>query len=135
MPGLMWDQGEVIALEALLDLGLTLHLYKNDYTPVDGTTEANFVEADFPGYAPISFADASSWTTVGGAPTQAVLPQQTFLANNVVSPTQTIYGYWFEITSSGLGVWGERLGTPRLMALSGDYVKVTPKLQYKKVGE
>ncbi len=135
MPGLMWNQGEEIAVKALLDLGLTLHLYKNDYTPVDGTTEANFVEADFPGYAPLDFADSSLWTVVPGAPTQAALPQQTFLANDVVSPTQTIFGYWFEVTSTGKGIWGERLATPRLMALAGDYVKVTPKLQYKKVGE
>ena len=39
MPGLMFDQGEKIALEALLNLGLTLHLYTNDYTPVDGSVE------------------------------------------------------------------------------------------------
>ena len=135
MPGLMFDQGEKIALEALLNLGLTLHLYTNDYTPVDGSVETNFTEATFPGYAPIDFTDASAWSTVAGAPTEASLPQQTFTANATVSPTQSIRGYYFTVTGTGKGVWGEKFDVPRLMAQSGDYVKLTPKMQYKKTGE
>lgn len=135
MTGLMGNQGEAITLTALFDLGLSLKLYKNDYTPVDGSTEANFVEADFPGYSDFDMASAEDWTIVPGAPTEGSLPQKHFEANAEVSPAQTMYGYYFVVTSTGNYVWGERFDEPRIISQSGDYLNVTPKIQLRKVGE
>lgn len=135
MAGLVTNQGERIIMEALFNLGLTLKLFKNDYTPVDGTTEANMTEATFPGYAPLDFDSAADWNITPGAPTEASLASQHFEADDDVVPAQTIYGYYFVDTYSGELVWAERFATPRVLILSGDYLNIVPKLQLKKVGE
>lgn len=55
----MVNQGEGIALEALLNKtapqDLVLKLFKNDYTPVEGSVETDFTVADFTGYTKVMF--------------------------------------------------------------------------------
>ena len=133
---LMLDQGEEITLTALADLGLTLKLYKNDYTPIDGSTEANFTEADFSGYAAIAFTDSGDWAFTQDAPSYMVAAQQTFQANDTIDPAQNMYGYYVVRTSDGAAIWAERFTNgPYGIAESGDYVKVTPKISIYKSGE
>lgn len=105
---------------------LQLRLFKNDYTPGETTTEADVVEADFVGYAPITLTPAS-WVSASGAPSQATFAQQTFLSTAVQS--QQVYGYYYAQAVSGKLVAAERFSDgPYSILLVGDPVKVTPKI-------
>ena len=125
------NQGEEIALGALLNKtapqDLDLCLFKNDYTPVEGTTEANVTAADFTGYAVIQLT-AASWTITQGAPTSAAYAQQTF-TSTAGSQNQPIYGYYVKQRTSGKLVWAERFSDgPYTIVNNGDAIKVTPTI-------
>ena len=125
------NQGEEIALAALLNKtapqDLDLCLFKNDYTPVEGTTEANVTAADFTGYAVIQLT-AASWTITPGAPTSAAYAQQTF-TSSAGSQNQPIYGYYIKQRTSGKLVWAERFSDgPYTITNNGDNIKITPTI-------
>jgi hypothetical protein len=125
------NQGEAIALGALLNKtapqDLDLCLYKNDYTPVEGTTEANVTAADFTGYSVIQLT-AASWTITEGAPTSAAYAQQTF-TSSAGSQNQPIYGYYIKQRTSGKLVWAERFSDgPYTITNNGDNIKITPTI-------
>lgn len=125
------NQGEDIALAALLNKtapqDLDLCLFKNDYTPVETTTEANVTVADFTGYSTIQLT-ASSWTITPGAPTEAAYAQQTF-TSTAGSQNQSIYGYYLKQRTSGKLIYAERFSDgPYVIVNNGDAIKVTPKL-------
>ena len=125
------NQGEEIALAALLNKtapqDLDLCLFKNDYTPVEGTTEANVTAADFTGYSVIQLT-AASWTITQGAPTSAAYAQQTF-TSSAGSQNQPIYGYYVKQRTSGKLVWAERFSDgPYTIVNNGDAIKVTPTI-------
>jgi len=136
---LMVNQGEEIALQAILnhtaqDEDLELRLYKNDVTPGDSDTEATYTEADFTGYAACTLTGAS-WVITPGAPTEAAYAQQTF-TSSAGSQNQDIYGYYVVQSVAGKLLWAERFSDgPYNIANNGDAIKVTPKIQLKKVGE
>jgi len=143
MAGLFLDQGEEFLLKLLLDQGVVLRLFTNNYTPIDASTENNFVEANFSGYAAKTFNNANDWTITPGAPTTAELAIQTFEANNNLVPEVYIYGYWFSLASNNLALWAEKFVDsnnnnnidPRMLLINGDYIKILPKLNLKKEGE
>lgn len=125
------NQGEELALAALLNKtapqDLDLCLFKNDYTPVEGTTEANVTAADFTGYAVIQLT-AASWTITQGAPTSAAYAQQTF-TSTAGSQNQPIYGYYVKQRTSGKLVWAERFTDgPYTITNNGDNIKITPTI-------
>ncbi len=125
------NQGEEIALGALLNKtapqDLDLCLFKNDYTPVEGTTEANVTAADFTGYSVIQLT-AASWTITPGAPTSAAYAQQTF-TSSAGSQNQPIYGYYIKQRTSGKLVWAERFSDgPYTITNNGDNIKITPTI-------
>lgn len=125
------NQGEEIALAALLNKtapqDLDLCLFKNDYTPVEGTTEANVTAADFTGYSVIQLT-AASWTITPGAPTSAAYAQQTF-TSTAGSQNQPIYGYYIKQRTSGKLVWAERFSDgPYTITNNGDNIKITPTI-------
>ena len=104
-----------------------LKLYKNDYTPVEGSTEANFTEADFTGYAEKALSGAN-WTITPGAPTEAVYAQQTF-TSSAGSQNQNVYGYFIVQGTSGKIMVAERFTDgPYNIVNNGDAIKVTPKI-------
>lgn len=77
---------------------LTMHLYKNNFTPVHGMILSDFVEADFTGYAAQAITTFGSSTLTGGfyAQTQAALATFTQSGTSV---TCDVYGYY--MTDSG----------------------------------
>ncbi|HXG55613.1 MAG TPA: hypothetical protein VNJ03_09575 [Vicinamibacterales bacterium] len=81
MPGVLLNQGETIALEALVNKTppqtLVLKLFTSNTTPAEGDTEATYIEAAGFGYAPVSVTPAS-WTTTAGAPSDVTYPEVTF---------------------------------------------------------
>lgn len=130
MAGTLVNQGEVVMLEAFVNKtapqDLQLRLFKNDYTPVETTTEADVVEADFTGYAPITLTPVN-WVSLAGAPSQVTYAQQIFLSTAVQSALA--YGYYFVQAISGKLVAAERFSDgPYSILLVGDPVKVSPKI-------
>jgi hypothetical protein len=125
------NQGEELALAALLNKtapqDLDLCLFKNDYTPVETTTEAAVTAADFTGYAVIQLT-AASWTITPGAPTSAAYAQQTF-TSTAGSQNQPIYGYYIKQRTSGKLLWAERFSdAPYTITNNGDNIKITPTI-------
>lgn len=125
------NQGEVIALEALLNKtapeNLDLCLYQNDVTPGETDTEATYTEADFTGYSTIQLT-AANWTVTPGAPTEAAYPQQTF-TSSADQTSQSIYGYYVKQRTSGKLVYSERFTNgPYTIANNGDEIRVTPTI-------
>jgi hypothetical protein len=125
------NQGEELALGALLNKtapqDLDLCLFKNDYTPVEATTEANVTAADFTGYSVIQLT-AASWTITPGAPTSAAYAQQTF-TSSAGSQNQPIYGYYIKQRTSGKLLWAERFSDgPYTITNNGDNIKITPTI-------
>jgi hypothetical protein len=135
---LILDQGEGIMLSDHLNKtvpqNLVLRLFKNNYTPVDGSTEANFVEADFTGYTGKTLAGAS-WVVTPGAPTEAAFALQEF-ASTADQTTQNIYGAYLAQISSGKAIAAGRFSdAPSPITNNGDKIQITPKVQLKKLGE
>jgi hypothetical protein len=131
MSGVLVNQGETIALEALVNKtapqSLVLKLFKNNHVPVEADTEANFTEADFTGYASIALTPAT-WATTAGAPSDVTYPQQTF-TSTADSQNQPIYGYFIIQGVSGKLVAAELFTDgPYTIVNNGDAIKVTPKI-------
>ena len=137
MPLLMGNQGEGIWLQMLANKvapqNLVVKLFKNDYTPVDGSTEANFTEADFTGYAAY-VTDPDDWTVTPGAPSLLAHPQ-IFFESSANQTQQDMYGYYVVQETSGKYMWGERFDASTRIKNNGDGQKVTPQFQLKKEGE
>ena len=125
------NQGEQLMLEAIANKtapqDLDLCLFKNDYTPVEGTTEASVTAATFTGYAVIQLT-AASWTVTPGDPSSMAYAQQTF-TSTAGSQNEAIYGYYLKQRTSGKLVWAERFTDgPYTIVNNGDAIKVTPTI-------
>jgi hypothetical protein len=131
MAGVLVNQGETIALEALINKtapqSLVLKLFKNNVTPAEADTEAGYTEADFTGYGSVALTPAT-WTTTAGAPSDVSYPQQIF-TSSAGSQNQPVYGYYIVQTTSGKLVAAERFADgPYTIVNNGDQIKVTPKI-------
>ncbi len=137
MAGLIPDAAEVVWLENVINQvapqNLVLKLYKNSYTPVAGSTEANFTEANFTGYAAITLAGAN-WVVTLASPSYAAYPQQTF-TSSADQTTQNIYGYYLVQATSGKIMGAEAFATPYPISNNGDTIKITPTLYLRESGE
>lgn len=123
------DQGEKIALEALLNKtapqDLDLCLYTNNKTPAEADTEAGYTEAAGFGYALVQLL-ASNWTVTTGAPSSAAYPEQVFTFTGALG---NVYGYFLKQRTSGKLVYAERFTNgPYNVQNNGDQVKVTPTI-------
>jgi hypothetical protein len=123
--------GEIELLDRLLkgatsanDGDYTLYLYKNDYTPVNGSTLANFTEADFDGYSSKSLAQAT-WASVslnGSSKAESSYVQQSWTCGSVGN---TIYGYYIKGDTSGNLLWAEKF-SPYKALTNGDILNLVP---------
>jgi len=119
----------------LLDLlvgawSCTVRLYKNDYTPTDTDTVANYVEADFNGY---SAQAAVGWSAATGDGLGRAFTQATQLVYTKAAggTTNQIYGYYVTDAGGNL-LWAERdPNAPIPMVNTGDQYKVTPRFTFK----
>lgn len=120
--------GETITLEAMVaktaGQNLVLRLYKNNYIPVEASTAANFTEADFTGYSPVTLT-AANWNTVAGDPSTLDYAKQSF-TSSVGGQSQEVYGYYLTQVTSGKLVWAERFtSAPYTIVNNGDVIEVT----------
>ncbi len=103
---------------------LTLRLYSNNYTPVEGSTYSSFTEATFTGYS-ASALTAGSWTIAAGDPSTADYPQVTF-TSTAGSQNQNIYGYYVTRATGPEVVFAELFTDgPYNIANNGDAIKIT----------
>lgn len=125
------NEGKQLALDRWLDPdnspgeNWVIRLYSNNYTPVDGSTVANFTEAAFTGYAAVSLNPAT-------------FPTSSISANVAVStyptaPTftctggggQTVYGWYAEGATSGKVLAAQKFDAARVI-VSGSNEKLDP---------
>ena len=133
------NSGEKLLLDAAVGkvaaANLKLKLFKNDVTPSHESTTATFTEANFTGYAEITLTTTSWNAGVAGTGTGTALAnkasidyvQQTFTMG-VPGTTNVIYGYYITDTAGTTLLGAERFAASQSMALSGDSIKITPKL-------
>ncbi len=118
-------------LTAMIGIGgefetVTVHLYKNDYTPSIGTVIGDLIEADFDGYAASS---AVTWGAVvqssDGTPL-VIGDTKTAVATGSTTPN-TVYGYYY--TDSGGNLKGAaKFDEPVQIVDVDDFVSVVPVL-------
>jgi len=139
------NEGETLMLKRILgdqSIGdttgdsLTLRLYDNNYTPVEGDSWLAFSESDGAGYGAVGIpgdtaGGFSGWTydTAAGDTVSATYAQVTF----TYSGGDTLYGYYVT-TRDGFGdttvLWAEEFTDgPYTIPSGGGTVKVTPKVQ------
>ncbi|MCK9571402.1 hypothetical protein M0R72_20810 [Candidatus Pacearchaeota archaeon] len=125
------DVGEVEILKRALNYSATgdvkLHLYKNNKTPAEGDTHADYTEATGDGYAAITLT-GSSWTIATSVGvTTASYAQQTFTINDQTDTSY--YGYYVTNSAGTVLLWAELFTDgPYPMGTAGGTVKVTPKI-------
>jgi len=124
------DGGEVILLSRMLNKAATgdvkLHLYANNYTPVEGSLLANFTACSAAGYAVKTLAGASWTVTTTTGTTEAVYAEQTF----TFTASQVVYGYYVTDSAATSLLWAELFtGAPFNIPSGGGSVKCTPRIQ------
>ena len=127
------DEGAIELLTktllAALDVDETysLRLYRNDYTPVAGSTLAAFTEATFPGYFRQDLPRADWGVPVieaGRAVSTYGGPEVSWTAT---SGAQDIFGYYVVAPATAKVAWAERFTDPREMT-AGEKLIIIPKL-------
>lgn len=110
------------------DLGHKIHLFKNDYTPINTTLLADLTEADYPGYAakdavaesaPVINGDDESYSTSG---------VMDFVSDDDTDPVQRVYGVYvtfLDITDTRVLLAATRFDNWQTIALEGDKVRLT----------
>ena len=128
------DVGEVKLLDRALRLSaeenLTLKLFSNDYTPVEGSVAGDFTESAGGGYAAKTLTNGS-WgaaATAGGT-TSSAYAEQTFTFTGALTTNPNIYGYYIVGATSGTLYWAERAAATFTPANNGDTYKVTPRIE------
>lgn len=132
----MPDEGELVCLKAMLGhtaaaTPLTLRLFANNYTPVHGSSNANFTEASGGGYASFALTGAS-WTVTAGSPTTASYAAHSFTFTGAIGGTGIVYGYYITDANSKVIV-AQLLTSPFTPAINGDSVVVTPQITLASV--
>lgn len=117
------NQGEQRMLEKFFADDMVLHLFSNDYTPVEASTEANLTEVSGYGYSSKSLV-GGSWSVTPGAPSAAEYAKQTF---SFTGAAGDVYGYYVTAADDSKLLFAERFtGAPFNVARNGDKIEVTP---------
>lgn len=124
------NAGELLVLQYYLQtVALTLKLYSNDYTPVEGTTTAAFTEVTGGGYTPKTL-NIGDWILSASDPSNGVYSQQTFSFTGPTTAPGTIYGYYV-IDNLGVTRWAERFPGANIpfTPINGSRIRLTPRLE------
>jgi hypothetical protein len=110
---------------------LTLKLFVNDYTPVDGSTNASFTEMSTQGYSAKTLT-AASWSVAqnGSNEAEGTYAQQTWTFDGTGGST-VIYGYYV-VDEDNVVMWAERFASSYTAENNGDILRVTPKVTLSK---
>jgi hypothetical protein len=124
------DVGEVIFLTRILTAeNSRLHLYSNNYTPVEGSVIGGFTELVASGYANIALTgtvSSGTWAiaTVSGT-SAASYPQQTY----TLTASGTAYGYYLTNNANDALLLAELFTDgPYVIPAGGGTIKVTPNI-------
>jgi hypothetical protein len=90
-------------------------LFKNNFTPVDGSVTADFTEATFTGYSAVGIGPGS----MNPPAVVANVAESTYTGPPVFTCTggadETVYGWFLMGDSSGKTYLAQKFDTPRLM--------------------
>jgi|BioPla2DNA2_1021312.scaffolds.fasta_scaffold108388_1 hypothetical protein len=119
------NEGKKRLLEILVNKesasNVVLKLFKNDYTPVDGSQIGDFTESTTTGYVKKTLT-GGSWSVVDGLASYA---QQTF----TYTAGGTHYGYYITNATEDTVLWAERFtDAPHTIPSGGGTEKITVKL-------
>jgi len=121
------NEGEVRLLDMLVGgdsfTDVRLRLYKNNYTPVAGSTFGDFTQADFSGYAEETPAFGSA-TVVNGKGTIVDAAARLFIHTGG-GTANTVYGYYVVDDLNNEILWAERFPSPILMSVAADQIAIT----------
>ena len=108
--------GDAFKSPLVTDTPLSVRLYSNDYTPVDGSTLADFTEAGWGGYFRETI-NRAGWGVPTIIDTRASGTYATvFEWTNNSGASVTVYGYYVVNPATGKVRWAERFGSPRVLA-------------------
>lgn len=129
--------GEVELLKRVLgisvaDSDVVIKLYKNDYTPNNGTTVSNFVEPNDSYYEAIT-VNNSVWEITAGdispaTPTSAINQDEESPIDFIFNEYEKVYGY-FVTNSNGDLLWAERFDAPIDLGQDGGTITIVPRMQ------
>jgi len=109
-----------------------IHLYKNDYTPVEGSVLGDFtelVDATDQNYA-LKPLTAASWSPSSSNPTVMEYTQQTWTFLGIPDNFIPVYGYFVTADNDTTLLWAERFtDAPYNIPETGGSVSITPKLE------
>lgn len=104
---------------------IVIHLYGNDYVPVETDIIGNYTEISGGGYTDVTLTPAN-WTVTAGTPSSADYPQITWAFTGTVG---NVYGYYLTRQTGGELMWAERFTNgPFNIQNNGDVIRVTPRL-------
>lgn len=105
---------------------LTLHYYVNQPTVTAATVIGDLTECTEGGYSSIALT-GGSWTASGTSTVYSTQQTTTFTA----SPgTQTIYGYYYTLTTTGTLFAVEDLAVAFPVNANGDILRMTPEIDW-----
>lgn len=110
------------------DLGHKIHLFKNDYTPVNTTLLADLTEADFTGYAAKDAVAESAPVINGNDEAYSTSGVLDFVSTADMNPVQRVYGVYvtfLDATATRVLLTATRFDNWQTIALSGDKVRLT----------
>lgn len=107
----------------------TCYLYKNNYTPVNGTSGGDFIACDAPGIVPIGFplGDFGLSSVTDYVAVLTLNHALTFQASTSGSFSQVVYGY-VVVDELNNYAWAERFETPMTITPSAK-ITITPRLK------
>lgn len=108
---------------------MNLVLFKNAITPGENSTWADFVWADFDGYAPVVLGVPSSWFIDSDGLVKVRFPSVVFACTGP-GTNNTIYGWGFTNTADDVWVGGNLFPTPYNITTAGQGIPVDPILVY-----
>jgi hypothetical protein len=119
--------GEVTLLSYMLDKTEAghpvMHLYNNNYTPVETSTLGHFTQCTESLYAAATLT-SSSWTiATDGDTTTASYPETTFTFGTAAN----VYGYYVTSTGGDL-LWAEAFSGVFTLPAAGGSIAITPKI-------
>ena len=116
-----------------VDGNVHIHLYKNDYTPVEGSVLGDFTElidATDQNYALVELIAATWGTPSGSDPTTIAYAQQTWTFLGTPATAISVYGYFVTADDNTTLLWAERFtDAPYNIPDTGGSVSITPQLQ------
>ena len=124
------DEGEVellsLSLNKVSQANVILHLFTNNYDPVEGSNVAAFTEANAAGYAAITLTGADWTIATSTGTTTAEQPQKTF----TFTAASTNYGYYVTNGAGTKVLWAEKFSdAPHTIPGGGGTEKITVKIQ------